>query len=609
MSRIASLSDGRSAPLVGRRLQPRWFLLAGPLLVMAALYVLPLASLLGRSFWADGLTLKYYVEVFTTPAYFRILLWTLQLAFVTMAISLVLGYPVAYLMATGAPRTRLIIVALVVLPFWTSGIVRAYAWIALLGRGGIVNTLLTSAGVIGAPLPLVFNAFGLYVGTVHIMLPYMILSLYSVMSGLDRNLVRAAHTLGAGPARAFLRIFLPLSLPGIVAGGLLVFVLSLGFFITPAILGGLRDETFVMLIERQMNELLNWRLASALAVVLLAVTLVIYCALARFFALEPGLVDADRHGANLATALQHALTLLDDLARRARRLVAWRTRAPEAGPTTTAPSRPLYGGHAVKTATWLIVTLMVVPIAVIVLVSFSASHNLEFPPRRLSLHWFVKYFSRPEWLGATLTSFQVALMASVFSTALGLLAALGLLGMGRRGRTALFALLLSPMIMPAIVYAVAIYFLFAGLNLVGTRLGMALAHTILVLPGVVLVIYAALQGLDPSLQRAAASLGAGPLRRFVRVTLPLIAPAVLAAGLLAFLTSFDEVVIAIFLSGTTNVTLPKKMYESIRFDTDPTITAASAVLIAFTLAVLTACELLRRRQALGGERSAAALRG
>src|SRR5262245_60476630 len=500
-------------------------------------------------------------------------------------------------MVTGTPRAQLMIIGLVVLPFWTSGLVRAYAWIALLGRGGIVNTSLLNIGVIDTPLALVFNKIGLYIGTVHIMLPYMILCLFSALRGLDRNLVRAAHTLGAGPSRAFLRVFLPLSMPGITAGMLLVFILSLGFFITPAILGGLRDETFVMVIERQMNELLNWHLAAALATVLLAVTLMLYGVFGRFVGLETAASIVQRDKSGMAEALGALLNGVDDLLRHARRIVRWvfRLTGGDAGGVAAGPGPTGNRGIVVPTVAWLIITMMVIPIAVVVLVSFNASYNLQFPPTRLSLQWFEKYFSRPEWVTETVTSFQVARLAAGLATALGVSAALGLMRMGRWARSAVFALLLAPMIIPAIVYAVAIYMFFAPMKLTGTKLGMAIAHTVLVLPGTVMVLYAALQGMDESIQRAAASLGAGPWRRFRRITLPLIRPAVLAAALLAFLTSFDEVVIALFLGGVRTVTLPRKMYESIKFDTDPTITAASSVLIGLTIAILLACEILRRQ--------------
>ncbi len=592
-----------------RRRRARWSvagLLVVPLGFITALYLYPLSQLLAQGVWENGaVTLTYVRQVVGAPAYLRILARTLQMAFVTSLLCLALGYPLAYLMASVRPRTRNVVVALVILPFWTSSLVRAYAWIALLGRGGMVNTTLMAAGVVAAPVPLVFNSFGLYVGTVHIMLPYMVLSLYSGMQGIDRDLVRAAQTLGASPARAFVRVFLPLSLPGVAAGLLLVFVLTLGFFITPAILGGLRDETVVMLIEKLMNELMNWRRAAALATLLLLVTLCLYYLFARFFGFAAlGSAGADATGSAVARGVGRLLDLVDDALGPLRRTVALAASVwwPAAAPARRARASRLLAGFsrgAVRAGAWAILVAMIVPIAVIVLLAFNASYNLEFPPRAFSLQWFQKYFSRPEWVTATLTSFSVAAVVSIAATGLAILVALALVRMRFQAQTALFGLVLSPMIVPTMVYAVAVYFLFARVGLVGTRTGLALAHTVLALSPAVVVIFAALQNFDRALERAGAALGAGPWRRFRHITFPLIRPGILAAALLAFLTSFDEVVVAIFLSGAGAVTLPKKMYESVRFDTDPTITAASAVLVGLTVVVLALCEAVRRHSGAG----------
>lgn len=597
-----------AVPAGRRRLSGHWrpvaCLLVLPIGFLAALYLYPLSQLLAQGLWENGLTLKYLRQVVEAPAYLRILYWTVRMAAITSVLCLAFGYPVAYLVASAGPRRRNLILALIILPFWTSSLVRAYAWIALLGRGGIVNTTLLASGVIEAPLSLVFNSVGLYVGTVHIMLPYMILSLYTVMHGIDRSLVRAAQTLGASPARAFVRVFLPLSLPGVAAGLLLVFVLTLGFFITPAILGGLRDETVVMLIEKLMNELMNWRRAAALATLLLLVTLCLYYLFARFFGFtaEAGL-GAEARGSAIARAFDRMLDATDGALRPVRRST-WRAAtiwpgSAGRGTERRSPKGPLrmlslVSRGAVRASAWGVLVATIVPIAVIVLLAFNASYNLEFPPRGFSLQWFGKYFTRAEWVAATLTSFSVAVVVSLLATGLAVLVALALVRMPFQVQTLLFGVVLSPMIVPTMVYAVAVYFLFARVGLIGTRTGLALAHTVLALSPAAVVIFAALQNLDRTVDRAAASLGASPWRRFRHVTLPLIRPGVLAAALLAFLTSFDEVVVAIFLSGTGAVTLPKKMYESVRFDTDPTITAASAVLVGLTLIVLLLCEAVRR---------------
>jgi putative spermidine/putrescine transport system permease protein len=265
-----------------KRTQRAFKLLLIPLLLwLFFLYLYPLLGILIRSFLDPGLTLKHYVHFLNVSAYQSVLFSTTKIAlFVTLA-SLVLGYPLAYLMATIRPRTANLVLILVLLPFWMSILVRTYAWMVLLGRSGIINSALMNLGLISSPLPLMYNWFGISVGMVHILLPFMILPLYSVMKGIDRNLMLAAQNLGASSLQAFIRIFLPLSFPGIAAGCLLVFIISLGFFITPSLLGGTKNMTISMLIESHVNALLNWGFASALSTILLTTTLFILLISAR----------------------------------------------------------------------------------------------------------------------------------------------------------------------------------------------------------------------------------------------------------------------------------------------------------------------------------------
>ena len=189
-------------------------------------------------------------------------------------------------MSTASPRVRNFLIAMVLLPFWVSSLVRTYGWMVLLGREGVVNRSLAALGVIDRPLPLMFNTLGVILGMVHILLPFMVFPIYSVMRGLDPALVRAAYGLGARPRAAFLRVYLPLTVPGIAAGCLLVFVVAIGFFVTPALLGGRGNIVIAMLIEEQVNQVLNWGFAAALAVALLAVTLVAVAVINRFVKIE-----------------------------------------------------------------------------------------------------------------------------------------------------------------------------------------------------------------------------------------------------------------------------------------------------------------------------------
>jgi putative spermidine/putrescine transport system permease protein len=259
-----------------KRTQNAFKLLLIPLLVwLSFLYLYPLLGILVRSVLDPGLTLKHYEHFFGVSVYQSVLFSTTKIALVVALACLIVGYPLAYLMATVKPRTGNLLLILVLLPFWMSILVRTYAWMVLLGRSGIINRALMSLGLISSPLPLMYNWFGISVGMVHILLPFMILPLYSVMKGIDRNLMLAARNLGANSIQAFMRVFLPLSFPGIAAGCLLVFIISLGFFITPSLLGGTKNMTISMLIESHVNALLNWGFASALSTILLTTTLLI----------------------------------------------------------------------------------------------------------------------------------------------------------------------------------------------------------------------------------------------------------------------------------------------------------------------------------------------
>ena len=244
----------------------------------------------------------------------------------------------------------------------------------------------------------------------------------------------------------------------------------------------------------------------------------------------------------------------------------------------------------------LVFLFLVAPIAIVVPMSFSSARFLKFPPPGFSLQWYANYFNSPDWIGATLTSIQVACLVTLLATTLGTLLALALTRGRFRGRGLVYAFSVSPMIIPLIISAIAIYFLYAKLHLVGTITGLVLAHTILAIPFVLILVSSTLKGFDPTLERAALSLGANPVKTFFLVTLPVIRPGVISAALFAFITSFDELVIAIFISGVHAVTLPKRMWDGIRMEIDPTIAAVSSLLIGVSVLLMLLVELLRRRQ-------------
>jgi putative spermidine/putrescine transport system permease protein len=272
-----------------RREARRYLLLLVPaVLVLLTLFVYPLLGIADRSVYKPrvGYTLDYYAQIWRVPVYLSVIWRTFQTSALVTLLCLALGYPLAYLLATLRPRVAQLLMIVVILPFFTSIIVRTYAWMVLLGRNGVVNQYLTWLGLTDAPLPLLYNKGGVLVGMTYVLLPYMVLTLYSVMRGIDSAFMRAAHSLGASRWQAFRKVFLPLSLPGIAGGTLLVFILSLGFFITPALMGGPSDVMIAMLIEREVEFTLNWSFASALAVILLTLTLIGFVAYNRIVRLE-----------------------------------------------------------------------------------------------------------------------------------------------------------------------------------------------------------------------------------------------------------------------------------------------------------------------------------
>ncbi len=311
-----------------------------PAVALVTIFLIyPLWRMFSLSFGSleDGVAFNYnfdtidqYQRAIDGPVYRELFKTTFQISFLTTVFSILLGYPVAYLLANVADKTRAILLPLVVVPFWTSILVRTFAWRIILGRNGFINETLDwiglrdgfgealqwvgevlemrpfrwildwtglpdalsfggwepASGGTGGELELVFNRIGTLVGMIHILVPFMIFPIFAVMRGIPNEYLRAAENLGAGPFTAFRRVYFPLTLPGLGAGILLVFILSLGFFITPALLGGPGDRMISNMIEIQINEVNNWEFAAALAFMLLGGTLVLYFIYARFLSMD-----------------------------------------------------------------------------------------------------------------------------------------------------------------------------------------------------------------------------------------------------------------------------------------------------------------------------------
>ncbi|MGX1787157.1 ABC transporter permease subunit [Bosea sp. NPDC055332] len=573
-------APARSARL---RFGALWLAVPG-LLFLAVFFVYPVAQLLGLSVVdpeSKAFSTGAYERIAATDVYLRVLGITFRIAGWTAVWSLLIGYPLAYWLARLPDMFRGRMLLFVMVPFWTSYLVKTFAWMIVLGRSGIINSLATGSGLVDQPLPLLHNEFGVMVGMVHAMVPLAVMTMLPVMTGIDRRLVQAAQTLGAAPARAFWLVYFKLSLPGVAAAGLLVFISSLGFFIVPAFLGGRQQTMLAQLIITQVQELLNWSFAGALSALMLAAALVSCVIYDRLFGLSTIAGGSAQVGTGRIRDL--GLAILGTVAATAARLGALAQAL--LGKRICAMLLPGF--------CWLVIAFLVLPTLLVIPLAFTSSQFLEFPPPGYGLSWFQTYFSSPLWIQATIRSFAVAFVTAIAATAIGGFAALALANSRTRWAGLIFAFFLAPMIVPRIVIAVGLFYLFARLGLIATDLGLVIGHTVLAIPFTLVTIAAVLKTYDQRLDQAAATLGANRVRTLTGVTIPLVKGGLVAAFLFAFITSFDELTIAIFVSGGIKTTLPKQMWDDMILQLNPTLAAVSVVVFVVVTAMLLIAERFR----------------
>ncbi len=256
------------------------FLVLPAALLIALAFLLPMGQILRWSVYDNGFTASHFEAIFEDPIYRQILLRTVLLSLQVAVSSIVVGYPVAYYLGTLDGARQRFLILLITFPLWVSVLIRTYAWIVVLGRQGLVNSMLMLLGLTHGPLQLIFTRGAVLVAMVQVLLPPAILLMFGVMTQIDRSLIRAARVLGATPIGAFRTVFLPLSMRGVTLAMILTFILSLGFYVTPALIGGPRDMMVSNIIADQINQTLNWGFGSALGIVLLAAGLLVTAGIA-----------------------------------------------------------------------------------------------------------------------------------------------------------------------------------------------------------------------------------------------------------------------------------------------------------------------------------------
>ena len=261
-------------------------LLAPALIWIFVFFLLPLGLMSWRSLASEGVSLAPYATLLTSPLYTKVMLTTVKLASIATVCALILAYPIAYTLTVAGPRLRAAILLFVLIPYWVDIIVRSFSWLIMLGDNGLINKALIGLGLISEPLTLLYTTFSVLVAMTQILLPITIVTLFGAMLRIDLTLLSAAKIHGAGGWQAFRTVFFPLSLPGVYGAGLLAFILALGFYVTPALLGSPKETMIAQTIMVDASQLLDWAQASAAGTVLLVITLVIATIYNRYFSLD-----------------------------------------------------------------------------------------------------------------------------------------------------------------------------------------------------------------------------------------------------------------------------------------------------------------------------------
>ena len=587
MAEIASFEVAERPGRRKNKLDPLWLALPG-LGFLAVFLIVPTAQMLWLGFLdktTGALTVSAFLRIWNGGPYLTVMSTTFTVAFWTTMLCVGLGYPLAYWLSRKPPRQQRIAALFVLLPFWTSALIKNFSWLVLLGRNGIVSKTMTAIGIKGGD-QLLFSRTTVIFAMVHTLLPLAVVTMLPVMNQIDRRLTMAASTLGASSARAFWQVFFPLSMRGVAASGLLVLVASLGFFITPALVGGAKDTMIGQLIILQINELQNWQLGSALAAILLISTIAMCFAYDRIFGLS-SVANGSERSTRYGGAVRRAGLAISGLAGAVCGLLeaAWKHNV-----------RGLRGSALLTLYAWTVIALLLVPIIAFVPMAFTGSSFLSFPPPSLSLRWFEQFGASPLWLGAMIRSFGIGFATAAITLLIAAMAALGVARTRSRLGSVAFLLCLAPMMVPSIVIAIALFYLFARISLVASNLGIIIGHTVIAMPVVFMVMLATFKGYDRRLDAAASTLGAGRLRTFWRITLPLVASGLAVGFVTGFLQSFEELTVALFIGGGVKTTLPKQMWDGILLQVSPVIAAASVVVLIVVIAMFAIIEAVQDRR-------------
>jgi putative spermidine/putrescine transport system permease protein len=501
------------------------------------------------------LTFGAYARFFSDP-YARLLTRnTLVLGAVVTAGTLAIGYPTGYALARLRNPVLALLTSLALFaPLLVSVVIRAYGWLVLFSNRGLINYVLERAGLIREPLRLLYTPWSVDVSLIHILMPFMVFPIYSVLRQVDVSLEEAAHDLGSGPWATFRRVTLPLSLPGVIAGVQIVFSLCISAYVSPALLGG--GHVLVLAPAIYQNTIdIDWPLAGVMTLALLALSLAVLLAV------------------NVAS----------------RRIFAHEQ-------TGRAGIMPASSGHPMVFL-WLglVAGFMILPIAIVIIDSFNSVAYSVFPPPGFSLRWYEHLFTALDWRPALRNSVIIACSASIIAVGAGTLAAYAMARYIAVGREFLRAVFFGPFLVPRIGIGLAFFILMLKLRLYGSLLSLIVAHSVITLPFAAALMSAAYVAVPRVFEESAMDLGAGPVRTFLTVVIPQVAPAVLVSLVFTFIASLDELETSLFLVRPGNQTIPIAMLTYMFQYQDPTIAALASLLVGVSIAAVLVVVMVIRR--------------
>jgi ABC-type spermidine/putrescine transport system permease subunit II len=529
-------------------------LLSAPAVVFVVLvFAVPMAVMAVYSFWPSNnagevvhhFTFQNYTRFFTESTYWHTLLDSFWLVGLSSVLTVALTFPFAYFVANKvAPRHRIKWILFAIMPFWTSYLIRVFSWLNIFGENGAAAKALSSAGLIHhTPELLQLGKPAIVITFVYLLFPFAFLSSYVALERLDPSLREAGADLGARPWQVLGRLTLPLAASGLLAGFAFAFISMMGDYVTPTLIGGTEGSLYANILINQFGASGQWGFGAALALIMMVCLLIFFMAMRR------------------ALAARHT----GEFSRR------------------FTPSRASF----LRMYSVLFLMFLYLPIALVVLFAFNSAAYVGFPIKGLTTHWFSEVLKNPDVIKALVTSLQIAGMSVGLAILVGVPAAIQLSRGKSRLRNLSMALLSMPLLIPPVIIGLG---MILAVRAVGLQRGLwtiVLGHTLLVMPIVVLVVMARLEGLDRNQELAAMDLGARPLRALLSVVVPQAMPAIVAAAMLGFALSLDEFILT-FLVTETTTTLPLYIYSSLRFQVEPSLDAIAALVlgISFALALL-----------------------